>query len=82
MSKFDGYSVEFPDQPTIVKHSSCCRCQQPTENSPLGTGSLPTGPKQAPEPVKNVIVCLDCLEMMVLDPKKFWYAGWPGQKKK
>jgi len=77
-----NFGVDYNDSPKIVKHGICCRCERPSENSPIGTGRVPTGPGGALESIKNIVLCLDCVALMAEIPKKFWHEGWPNQNKK
>lgn len=77
-----SFDVNYPAKPAIVRHDTCCRCQKPCENSPIGTGRVPTGPDGALENIKNIVLCIDCLELREELPKQFWYEGWPNQKRK
>jgi len=74
--------VQYSEKPKVVPHGYCCRCELPTENSPVGTGQVPTGPEGKIEVVKNIVLCLDCLFLMQDSPRLFWHEGWPNLKKK
>lgn len=73
------FDVTYTKKPEIVHHDTCCRCQLPCENAPIGTGCVPTGANGALEKIRNIVLCLECLELMDEYPKKFWYEGWPNQ---
>jgi hypothetical protein len=48
----------------------------PTENSPIGAGRVPVGPDGALEDVKNIVLCVLCLDLMQENPQVFWHSGW------
>ncbi len=75
------YVLSFGDSPNLARHSFCCRCQVPTENSPIGCGQVPVGPDGAIEEVRNIVLCVECARLMSVSPNQFWNTGWPNQKK-
>lgn len=77
-----GFEVKYHDKPEIATQDVCCRCQCRCEMAPVGTGVVPTGTDGALENIKNIVLCIDCVEMMYEFPKKFWYEGWPNQRRK
>ncbi len=77
-----GFDITYSKKPHVVHHDTCCRCQRHCENAPVGTGQVPAGPNGALESIKNIVICLDCRELMEEAPKKFWYDGWPNQQRK
>ncbi len=77
-----SFEVNYPAKPEIAIHSTCCRCEKPCENSPVGTGRVPTGTDGTLEDIKNIVLCIDCVELMNETPKQFWYEGWPNQRRK
>ncbi len=77
-----SFEVSYNLDPEIVKHAMCCRCEEPCENAPVGTGRVPLGPNGTLENIRNIVLCLMCVELMNEEPKKFWYEGWPHQRRK
>lgn len=77
-----GFDVSYGKKPQIIAHDTCCRCQKQCEMAAVGTGRVPTGPDGTLETIKNIVLCLDCRELMVEIPKQFWYEGWPNQRRK
>ena len=69
------YRLDIDSDKKPPPHSFCCRCQMPTENSPVGTGRVP-GPNGTVEEVRNIVICLMCLELLKSDPAEFWSNGW------
>lgn len=69
------YCLNFPANSNVVDHSYCCRCDRPTESSPVGTGTIPTKDGKE-EVVKNLVVCLQCLELLHENSQLFWDTGW------
>ncbi len=65
-----------------ARHSFCCRCEMPTENSPIAHGWVPTGQSGKLEEVKNVVLCVDCRTQMETDANLFWNSDWPYNKNK
>lgn len=77
-----SFEVNYSKNPATIAHDLCCRCEKPCENAPIGTGRVPTGPDGTLENIRNIVLCVDCVELMNELPKKFWYEGWPNQRKK
>lgn len=74
--------VRYGEKPKVAFHGYCCRCELPTECSPVGTGQVPIGPEGKIEEVKNIVLCVDCLELMKDSPRVFWHEGWPNLSRK
>lgn len=77
-----SFDVNYNKNPDVIAHDTCCRCELPCECAPIGTGRVPTGPGGSLETIKNIVLCIDCLSLMHQLPKKFWYEGWPQQRRK
>ncbi len=76
-----NYGIVFDDEPEIANHDHCCRCGLWTESSPVGTGHVPTGFNGAPEAIRKIVLCLDCISTMRATPHVFWYSGWPHHRR-
>lgn len=58
-----------------VHHGTCRRCQMPTEVSEVGVGKIPIDQDHTQE-VKDLVLCLNCLELSIKDSQTFWRWGW------
>ncbi len=77
-----SFEVNYPAKPDISIQGSCCRCTCFCEMAPIGTGVVPTGDDGSLETIKRIVLCMDCKALMDELPKKFWYEGWPAQRKR
>jgi hypothetical protein len=54
---------------------TCRRCARIAEQPTVLKGRVPNG-KGKMVKCREVLLCLDCIELMVVSPREFWGNGW------
>lgn len=71
-----NFHLSFPHTSEIIYHSICTRCLAISEYNKVGNGCIPVGKDRTETIVNDVIICVDCMELLRAGDIAFWTTGW------